>query len=248
MTPSTALVSGAASGIGAALAERLEQHGVEVRRLDLAGGFDVGDPRSWETVPAVGLACLNAGVGTGQAQLVELSDANYRRVMGANLDGVVLGARRMARVMRPGGIIVVTASLAGLVPLADDPIYTASKHAVVGFVRAVAPQLEARGIRICAVAPGMVDTPLIAASRELLGKAGYPLLRPAEVVDAVMRLVAEGGPGEVWVVQPGREPEPMRVPRVPGARDPNGASAGAPPSTAHLPARGSLVSRDQPKR
>ena len=126
-----------------------------MQALDLADGFDVSDPQAWETVGAVELACLNAGVTTGEHDVSRLSDDAYRRILGANLDGVVFGVRRLADVMEPGSAIVATASLAGLVPSPADPIYTLTKHAVVGFVRSVAPQLEERGIRINAVAPGL---------------------------------------------------------------------------------------------
>ena len=79
--------------------------------------------------------------------------------------------------MSPGSAIVATASLAGLTPLATDPIYSLTKHAVIGFVRSMAPQFESRGIRICALAPGIVDTPFIDHNRTGLEAAGFPLLR-----------------------------------------------------------------------
>src|SRR5438105_7550852 len=153
MFPRTALVTGGASGIGAAIVELLEAEGADVQVLDLSDGFDVSDPAAWEAVGPVELACLNAGVVTGEGELAELSDDAYRRILGANVDGVVLGARRLARVMEPGSAIVATASLAGLTALPGDPIYALTKHAVVGFVRSVAPGLEARGVRFNAVAP-----------------------------------------------------------------------------------------------
>jgi NAD(P)-dependent dehydrogenase (short-subunit alcohol dehydrogenase family) len=228
--PGTALVTGGASGIGAAIVDLLEREGCATTVLDAREGFDVGDPAAWETVGSVELACLNAGVTTGVADLADVPDEAYVRIRGANLDGVVFGVRRLARVMAPGGAIVVTASLAGLVPTQHDPLYTLTKHGVVGFVRAVAPQLETRGLRICAVAPGFADTPLLdGKTRAALEAAGVPLLRPGEVAEAVLRVGREGRAGEVWVVQPGREPVPYRFPNVPGARRPDGASA-APPA------------------
>lgn len=227
--PGTALVTGGASGIGAAIVELLQRQGCATTVLDARDGFDVGDPAAWEAVGSVELACLNAGVTTGSADLADVPDEAYVRIRGANLDGVVFGVRRLARVMAPGGAIVVTASLAGLTPTERDPLYTLTKHGVVGFVRAVAPQLEARGLRICAVAPGYADTPLLdVGTRAAMEAAGFPLLRPGEVAEAVLRVAREGRAGEVWVVQPGREPAPFRFPNVPGARRPNGASA-APP-------------------
>jgi NAD(P)-dependent dehydrogenase (short-subunit alcohol dehydrogenase family) len=193
----------------------LERDGHEVRVLDVADGFDVGDAQAWESVDAVELAFLNAGVTTGASEIAEVSDEAYARIRGANLDGVVYGVRHLARVMQ-GGTIVVTASLAGLVGMASDPLYTLTKHGVVGFVRSVAPQLDARGIRICAIAPGFADTPLVDA--ETRASLEVRLLTAQDVAVAAMRVAHEGAPGSVWVVQPGREPQAFRFPNVPGPR------------------------------
>jgi len=186
-----------------------------VRVLDVAGGFDVGDAQAWESVDAVELAFLNAGVTTGVSEISDVSDEAYARIRGANLDGVVYGVRHLARVM-DGGTIVVTASLAGLVGMPNDPLYTLTKHGVVGFVRSVAPQLDARGIRICAIAPGFADTPLVDAETRALLEVR--LLTAQDVAAAAVRVAHEGEPGSVWVVQPGREPVAFRFPNVPGPR------------------------------
>jgi NAD(P)-dependent dehydrogenase (short-subunit alcohol dehydrogenase family) len=189
-----------------------------VRLLDARDGFDVGDPVAWESVGAAELAFLNAGVTTGIADVTAVSDDAYRRIRRANLDGVVFGVRRLAAVMEPGGAIVVTASLAGLVAMERDPLYTLTKHAVVGFVRSVAAQLEARGIRISAIAPGFTDTPLLGdESREAVAAAGVPLLTAEEVAAAALRAAHDAEPGAVWVVQPGRTVQ-FRFPNVPGPR------------------------------
>jgi len=156
----TALVTGSAGGIGRAIVAKLRAEGFEVKELDLVNGFDVTDPAAWEHVGSVDLACLNAGVLTGDGDIAALTDAQYRRAVGVNVDGVVYGVRRLDRVMPKGSAIVVTASLAGLVGIPEDPVYGLTKHAVVGFVRSVAQQLEKRGIRIQAVCPGWADTAL----------------------------------------------------------------------------------------
>jgi NAD(P)-dependent dehydrogenase (short-subunit alcohol dehydrogenase family) len=230
MFPRTALVTGGAAGIGAAIVARLELEGAEVQVLDVRDGFDVADASAWERVGAVELACLNAGVVTGVDDLTEVSDADYRRILGANVDGVVFGTRRLAAVMAPGSAIVATASLAGLTAMAGDPLYTLTKHAVVGFVRSVAPQLAERGIRINAVAPGIVDTPMIGDAKARLEREGFPLLQPTDVARSVLLAARSEDTGQVWAVQPGREPLQFRFPNVPGPRDPTGAPVGPPPT------------------
>jgi NAD(P)-dependent dehydrogenase (short-subunit alcohol dehydrogenase family) len=107
----TALVTGSAGGIGGAIVDRLKAEGFEVRELDLVSGFDVSDPEAWEHVGSVDLACLNAGVVTGESEVSDLTDEQYRRAVGVNVDGVVFGVRRLDRVMPKGSCIVVTASL-----------------------------------------------------------------------------------------------------------------------------------------
>jgi NAD(P)-dependent dehydrogenase (short-subunit alcohol dehydrogenase family) len=212
-------VTGGRSGIGRAIVERLEAGGCDVRVLDLSDGFDVGDSAAWASVGPVELACLNAGVATGISDVTELTDEAYRRICGANLDGVVFGVRRLAAVMEPGSAIVVTASLAGIAPMERDPFYTLTKHGVIGFVRSVAPKLASRGIRVSAVAPGFADTPILEAdARAAFEAAGFPLLAADEVAEAVLAAARDDEAGAVWVVQPGREPLRFRFPNVPGPR------------------------------
>lgn len=229
MFPSTALVTGAAGGIGQAIVSRLEGEGATVLELDLVTGFDVSDPTAWQSIDRVELACLNAGVTTSTASITELSGEEYRRVVEVNVHGVVYGVRRLAREMETGDAIVVTASLAGLTGVEGDPIYALTKHAVIGFVRSVAPQLAERGIRINAVCPGFADTPMVAGQlRESLEAAGFPLLRAEDVAEAVLLVARSEGTGEAWVVQPGRDPEPYRFRGIPGPRA-EGKEGVAPP-------------------
>jgi NAD(P)-dependent dehydrogenase (short-subunit alcohol dehydrogenase family) len=212
----SALVTGGASGIGAAAVALLEAEGCEVTSLDLATGFDVSDPAAWEEVGPVEFAFLNAGVSTGAA-IHDLSDAAYRRAVGANIDGVVFAVRRMARVMERGGAIVATASLAGLVAMPLDPIYTLTKHAVVGFVRAAAAQLP--GLTINALCPGFADTPIVDNGlRSWIDDQGIALLAPETVAAAALTAARSGETGQAWVVQPGREPVVYEFRGVPGPR------------------------------
>jgi NAD(P)-dependent dehydrogenase (short-subunit alcohol dehydrogenase family) len=213
------LVTGSAGGIGSAIVAKAKAGGFDVQELDLVNGFDVTDPDCWEHIGSVRLACLNAGVLTGSDDVKELTDDQYRRAVAVNVDGVVFGVRRLDRVMPTGGCIVVTASLAGLTAIADDPIYGLTKHAVVGFVRSVAPQLQARGIRIQAVCPGWADTALMPQSfKDELGSRGYRLLQPSDVAEGVWAAYESSGTGEAWIVQPGREPLLYEFKGVPGPR------------------------------
>ena len=223
----SAIVTGGRSGIGAAIVWALESEGVEVRVLDLVDGFDVGDPHAWESVERVDLACLNAGVLTGERLIGRVTEEQYRRITGANLDGVVYGVRRLAQVMHEGAI-VVTASLAGLTTTPNDPLYALTKHAVVGFVRSVAPQLAERGIRINMVNPGFVETPMLEEAIPRFEEADFPLLRADEVARAVLLAARDEEVGQAWVVQPGREPLKFRFPGIPGPRVP-GADGVLPP-------------------
>ena len=227
----TALVTGGASGIGAALVARLRAEGFDVDILDLTTGFDVSDPHAWEDVEAVDVACLNAGVLGGPADPAELTVEGYRRATAVNLDGVVLGVRRLARVMEDGGRILCTASLAGLTAVPDDPVYAATKHAVVGFVRSAAPALAERGISINALCPGFADTPMVAGTaRAALEQAGFPLLGADEVADAAWVALTSRETGHAWVVQPGRAPVDFRFPSIPGPRTADQQQVGMPPS------------------
>ena len=203
----SALVTGGRSGIGAAVVTALEREGIAVEVLDVVDGFDVSDPRAWEDVEAVELACLNAGVVTGEGDISAVTDDQYRRILGVNVDGVVYGVRRMAHVMQPGSAIVVTASLAGLTTIEVDPIYGGTKHFLVGFVRSVASQLAERGITINAVCPAIVDTPILGETRDQVLAAGIEMLRPEDVAEAIVTAARDGSTGEAWLCLPGRPPE-----------------------------------------
>jgi NAD(P)-dependent dehydrogenase (short-subunit alcohol dehydrogenase family) len=214
-----ALVTGSAGGLGQAIVKRLREEGYAVEELDLVGGFDVADPAAWDDVGPVELACLNAGVLTGGGDVTALTVEQYRRAVAVNVDGVVLGVRRLGAVMPEGGAIVATASLAGLTAVPEDPVYALTKFAVVGFVRSAAPQLAERGIRLNAVCPSWADTPLVPGElRERIAGQGWSLLEPERVADGVVAAARSEGYGESWVVQVGREPLVFKYPGIPGPR------------------------------
>ena len=210
-----AFITGGHGGLGQAFAAALGDE-IDVTLLDLPE-FDVGDPAAWRSLEGpFDAAFLNAGVTTGEPKMALLADEQYRRAVGANLDGVVFGVRECAaRLMPDGGSIVATASLAGLTATPMDPIYSATKHAVVGFVRSCAPQLELRGIRINALCPGFTDTPIVAEA--LRGDLPAPLMDPAFVAQAALEALRSDASGQAWVVQPNRIVQ-FRFPRLPGPR------------------------------
>ncbi len=254
-----AVVTGGASGIGLATVERLRAAGSEVAVVDLdgmaarrvaadVGGVgiqaDVGEPDEWSGVVdevtarfgGVDLAHLNAGVVTGESDITNLTDRTYRRAVGVNVDGVVFGARALVPVMaaRGGGAIVATASLAGLIGFSPDPIYCLTKHAVVGLVRSLVPQLAEKGITVNAVCPSIVDTPMVADMREVLEESGFPLIDAGAVADAVVDRLSGDESGLAMVIQAGREALPFRFSRPPGPRA-DGTAGQLPPTelTAH---------------
>jgi NAD(P)-dependent dehydrogenase (short-subunit alcohol dehydrogenase family) len=227
-----AIVTGGAGGLGTAIVARLRDEGIEVEILDLTTGFDVTDETAWGAVGAVDVACLNAGVLGEQSDPARIATAGYRRAMGVNVDGVVFGIRRLAQVMPEGSRIVATASLAGLTGMPSDPVYAATKHAVVGFVRSVAPTLARRGISVNAVCPGIADTTMVADdARALFEQVGFPLLAPSEVADAVWLALTSRHTGHAWGVQPGMPPFDFRFPNLPGARTDDGVVVAPPPLT-----------------
>ena len=192
---------------------------------------DVGRPEAWpgivDAVTArfggVDLAHLNAGVTTGEADITKVTDDIYRRAVGVNVDGVVFGVRALVPALsaRGGGAIVATASLAGLIGFSPDPIYCLTKHAVVGLVRSLVPQLAERQITINAVCPSIVDTPLIDDIRDLLEGSGFPLIDASSVSEAVFDLSVGGGDrsGDGHPGRPGGHPLPVPPPaRAPGRR------------------------------
>ena len=143
----------------------------------------------------------------------------YRRMLAVNVDGVFFGLQAAIPALRRsgGGSIVATASLAGLASTPPTPIYSLTKHAVVGLVRSAAVALESQGIRLSAIAPGFADTAIIAGELEKFHAANFPLLTADEVA-AVVLDAFEGPPGAIWPIQPGRASEPYKFRGLPGPR------------------------------
>ena len=239
-----ALVTGGAHGIGGAVVRRLAAGGasVVVADVDLSGAEAVAatvggvavrcDVSSLEdNVAAVALAVeafggldiavLNAGVSAGCSVGDDFDLARYRRLIGANLDGPVLGMHAVWPAMRGrGGDVIVTASMAALAAVPADALYGASKSAVTALVRSVAPTWAASGVRLNAVCPSFTDTAIIEVFRETIDELGIPLLDVEQVADAFEQVLAARRTGESWMVVPGRDVQPYRFRGVPGARMP----------------------------
>ena len=131
---------------------------------------------------------------------------------------------------RGGGAIVATASLAGLISYSPDPVYAMTKHAVVGLVRALAPQLQSKGITINAICPGLVDTPLLSAeAKSMAADVGFPLIPATDIAEAVYGRMTGPTPGVRGCVSRAGRPLPTDTPVCPGLV---GAAAGRTPPAA----------------
>ncbi|MCX2932171.1 SDR family NAD(P)-dependent oxidoreductase [Mycobacterium sp. CVI_P3] len=242
-----ALVTGGGSGIGRATAQLLASEGMRVCVVDideraaatvadsvggLGLGCDVSDPEQLDAAFAsfvrefgcLDVAFLNAGVSIRwSGDIASLDLADYRRSLGVNLDGVVFGARAAVRTMRRCAgngkrAIVATASLAGVLPWHPDAVYSLGKHAVVGFMRAIAPNLSPEGIAVHTVCPGITETGVLGNRRPLVEGAGVPVMEPQAIADAVLTAVTAplDATGSTWIVQHGKPAWPLQFPDVPG--------------------------------
>jgi len=190
LTGKTALVTGAARGIGKATAELLAAAGAKVARIDIEPGdgiivADVSDEAAVErgigaAVQALGgldVLVNNAGIAVRKTAF-DISSEDWDRVLGVNLRGLFICSRIAARTMkeRGGGAIINLASIMGFSgELSPNPAYQASKGAVVNLTRALALELAPHAIRVNAVAPTFVRTDLT-----------VPIFRNPELLKVVM--------------------------------------------------------------
>lgn len=195
------IVTGAAGGIGSALVERLAAGGDTVIGVDLAGSgieatmaqlgahhvaltCDVGDEQAIEAVfrtidtrfPRIDVLFNNAAMGPTMAATVETPLPDFRKAISVNLLGPFVMAREAARRMKDGGAIVNIASLAGVLGNPRRNAYAASKAGLISLTKSLACEWADKGIRVAAVAPGYVRTPMV-AELERSGKADLAAVR-----------------------------------------------------------------------
>lgn len=226
-----AIITGAGSGIGRATVLRLARDGASIVvadmseagaretvelveqaggkatavRVDVTSSADLDEMFSVAESAYGGFDILynNAGITTGQPRYPESPEEQWRRTIEVDLNAVIEGTRRAIPKLkaRGGGVIIQTASLAGLFGFQADPVYAAAKHGVVGLTRALVNLLPEANIRVNCVCPAVVRTPLVVGTIDRLTGAeraeaerrigAMPMLPPEEIAEAVYELIRD---------------------------------------------------------
>jgi NAD(P)-dependent dehydrogenase (short-subunit alcohol dehydrogenase family) len=248
-----AVITGGASGIGRATAELLASGGAAViiadlvetsgdetvKAIEAVGGraaFVKADVTNEDDARRMldtavqkfgGLDILynNAGIAVGVPGYPQAEIKRWRRVIEIDLFAVILGCHLAAPLMDPkGGAIINTASMAGLYPYKEDPVYGAAKAGVVNFTYSLAPWAAKRNIRVNCVCPGVVDTPLVRKGIEAAKRAGQTagvpstIMPPSAIANAVLSLIRDDQMfGRALEVRPSG-PRLIETPAAPGTR------------------------------
>jgi 3-oxoacyl-[acyl-carrier protein] reductase len=198
-----ALVTGGASGIGAATAERLRAGGAEVHVFDLANGDDVRDSAQLdaavERLPRLDVVVCAAGIGGDSLHTEDVPDEEWERVHAINLNGVFFANRAAIPKMKAGGYgrIVNVASIAGKEGNPMAGAYSSSKAAVIALTKAIGKDVAGSGILVNCIAPAVINTPILGQiSQEHIDymTARIPLGRigePEEVASLICWLASE---------------------------------------------------------
>ena len=243
-----AIVTGGASGIGEATARTFAAHGATVIIADVAAergtalaneigspatflALDVANPAAWTAVidevvrrfGGIDVLVNNAGIG-GMTEITDESPEQHHRMLDINLTGVWAGIRAVVRAMKAagGGSIVNISSIDGLVGVAHNATYVASKFAVTGLTRSLALELGEHAIRVNSVHPGITRTPIMPAGplhprlqnaidRQPLKRIG----QPQDIANAVLFFASDESAyctGSSLVVDGGHIAGPYRDP------------------------------------
>eukprot|EP01024_Parvocaulis_polyphysoides_P051367 TRINITY_DN50532_c0_g1_i1.p1 TRINITY_DN50532_c0_g1~~TRINITY_DN50532_c0_g1_i1.p1 ORF type:complete len:281 (+),score=25.41 TRINITY_DN50532_c0_g1_i1:72-845(+) len=227
------VVTGGARGIGEQICRQLHSHGVKIIIVDvleeegqalanqLQGSIfkcmDVSKIENWKNlvkeVEKIDYLFLNAAIlskqGVSFFQLLQQKPDQIeamhlvQRVMEVNFFQTVYGVGTFIPIMQEGGSIMVTSSMVGLMPWPQDPIYAATKHAIIGYMRSVKKCLNELGIKSYEACLGVVNTDLTGVDRD---KLPFWRLDPEVVAEAMVDLVLSGKPSQTVTIMAGRDP------------------------------------------
>jgi NAD(P)-dependent dehydrogenase (short-subunit alcohol dehydrogenase family) len=243
---SVAVVTGAASGIGLASTRRLFSEGAQLVIIDkntdalakVASEYkavpisgDVGLLSTWSAVreavvklnKPLGVLHLNAGIAPNPGDIDSISYEEYDKVISTNINGVFYGVKELLTELSKGAsvlgesCVVVTASMASLIGFSLSPVYCLTKHAVAGLVRSLEQPFKAKSIRINALCPSFVDTPLLGdQAKYAISQLGFEMLAPEEIAEALMFCLRNDISGQCVICQVGLPPIIYQYRGVPG--------------------------------